>query len=117
MLTLISSDEKLSIKTNLSTIINEEGSCVVNARLFGEIIRKLTDDTLDISVQNYNMNIKAERSNFNIQVQNASEFPNLPHIENDSSIKINSESFMDAIRKNIFAVSLDETRKISQVYL
>lgn len=111
MLTLISSDEKLSIKTNLSTIINEEGSCVVNARLFGEIIRKLPDDTLDITVKNHNMNIKAEKSNFNIQVQNASEFPNLPNIEDDSSIQINSESFIDAIRKTSFAVSLDETRK------
>lgn len=110
-LTLISSDEKLSIKTNLSTIVNEEGSCVVNARLFGEIIRKLTDETIDISVSNNNMNIKAERSNFNIQVQNANEFPKLPHIEDDASIKISSDTFIDAIRKTSFAVSLDETRK------
>ncbi|MDO5040639.1 MAG: DNA polymerase III subunit beta [Peptoniphilus sp.] len=110
-LTLIASDETVSIKSKLSTIVNQPGKCVVNARLFGEITRRLQDDIIDITVEQSNMNINARRSDFNIQVQNESGFPDLPRMDDEQNIEINAEIFKDAVRKTTFAVSLDETRK------
>ncbi|CDZ74203.1 DNA polymerase III, beta subunit [Peptoniphilus sp. ING2-D1G] len=110
ILTLIASDEKISIKSKLSTIVNKSGKCVVNARLFGEIIRRLQDDVIDITVNQNNMNINAKRSDFNIQVQNEEEFPNLPRMDDGLNFEIDSEDLKDAVRKTTFAVSIDETR-------
>ncbi|WP_138160432.1 DNA polymerase III subunit beta [Peptoniphilus catoniae] len=110
-LTLIASDEKLSIKSKLSAVVEEDGNYVVNSRLFGEIIRRLQDDIVNISVNQNNMHISANKSEFDIQVQNSEEFPDLPKIDNESTVTINSEDFKEAVRKTSFAVSLDETRK------
>lgn len=110
ILKLIASDTEISIETSLPAIVLEEGECVVNSRLFGDIIRKLQDDNIDIKVEQTNMTIKALKSEFNLQTQATDEFPNLPKIEDDISININANLFKESIRKTSFAVSPDETR-------
>lgn len=110
ILTLTATDNETAIVTNLPAIVEEEGTIVANSRLFGDIIRKLPDDIIDIKVSNYNMNILCSNSEFNIQCQNSEEFPSLPRLGETKSIKIRSNDFKDAIRKTSFAVSVDETR-------
>lgn len=111
-LTLIASDTEISIKTSLHCVVEKEGKIVVNSRLFGEIIRKLQDDTIDIEINDSTMNIKCLNSEFNISIQGADEYPELPSINSDKIINLRSHDFIDAIRKTSFAVSIDETRII-----
>lgn len=110
MLEMTATDNETAIITKLSAIVAEEGSIVVNSRLFGDIIRKLSDDIISIDVNEYKMNIICGNSEFNIQCQNADEFPELPEIEESDNLKIKTEILKDAIRKTSFAVSIDETR-------
>ncbi|MBP2025553.1 DNA polymerase III subunit beta [Peptoniphilus stercorisuis] len=110
IITLTATDSETAIKTSFPAIVEEEGTIVVNSRLFGDIIRKLPDDIITIEVSNYNMNILCSNSEFNIQCQNSEEFPDLPNLGDIKNLKINANDFKDAIRKTSFAVSLDETR-------
>lgn len=111
-LTLMASDTEISIKTKLPAIVMEEGKIVANSRLFGDIIRKLQGDSIDIEINQNNMNIKNLRSEFNISVQAPDEFPDFPTINTTSTISLKSVDFKEAIRKTSFAVSLDETRVV-----
>lgn len=110
ILELTATDNETAIITKLPSIVEEEGSIVVNSRLFGEIIKKLSDEIVNIEVKDYKMNIKCNNSEFNIQCQNAEEYPSLPTIGEVKNLKIRTVDFKEAIRKTSFAVSIDETR-------
>ena len=78
MLTLTATDTEISIKTELNAIVEREGDIVINSRLFGDIIRKLENDIININVENYMMNLKCGDSIFNLSTQKADEYPDLP---------------------------------------
>ena len=77
-LTLTATDTEISIKTELNAIVEREGDIVINSRLFGDIIRKLENDIININVENYMMNLKCGDSIFNLSTQKADEYPDLP---------------------------------------
>ena len=55
--------------------VSERGSLVLSARLFGEIVRKMPDDVVVFTSQNYTVNIKCGLSQFNILATDPEEFP------------------------------------------
>ena len=71
-LTLTATDTEISIKTELNAIVEREGDIVINSRLFGDIIRKLENDIININVENYMMNLKCGDSIFNLRSSSSS---------------------------------------------
>jgi len=65
-LKLTSTDLEIGIETYLDCNIVEEGSIVINSKIFGDIIRKLPNSIVNIEVKDNNVNIKCESSEFNI---------------------------------------------------
>ena len=100
------------IRTVVPAEIREEGSLVLSARLFGEIIRKLPDDVVVFSSQNYTVNIKCGMSEFNILATDAEEFPELPTVEYQNTLTLSQSALRSMISQTIFAVSDNESRPI-----
>lgn len=112
-LILSGTDLELGITTNIECNVETEGSIVITSRLFGEIIKKLPNTTVNLeSETNNNLKITCNGSNFNILGQNPEEYPEIPSIKNDDSFFIEKELLKNMIRQTIFATSLDETRTI-----
>ncbi len=111
-LKLTATDLEIGIETYLDCQILEEGSIVVNSRIFGDIIRKLPQSNIEITIKDNNINIICEKSEFNILGSNASEYPELPKIINQSSFIIPNDLFKAAVKQTVFATSEDETRAI-----
>lgn len=109
-LKLTGTDLEISIETYLDCEIEKEGSIVVNSRLFGDIIKKLPDGLIDINVDNNNINIKCENSEFNILGNSAKEYPDLPVVLEHTSFQLPKDLFKNAIRQTVFATTQDETR-------
>ena len=66
-LTLIGSDMDVSIQTVVDADIIEEGSIVIDAKIFGEIIRKLPNSTIKIeTIENQIIKITCEKSVFDV---------------------------------------------------
>jgi len=77
-LILSASDLDLSIEKRIDVKAEEEGSVVVSARLFSDIIRKLPNEEIEIEEQeNNNLVIKCLASEFTIVGQSSEEFPNI----------------------------------------
>jgi DNA polymerase-3 subunit beta len=112
-LVLTGSDIDLSIKTKIKVDVLEEGSIVINARLFGEIIRRLpNDEVLVETTENGSTRILCEKSNFNVINMNSEDFPELPKINENMMLSIPENILKKMIKETIFATAQDETRPI-----
>ena len=106
-------DLELGIEYTMECDIKEQGSIVVNAMMFTEIIRKLADTEINISLNENNLlTIECEGALYKLATMNPDEFPELPKIEVENSINLEQGALKNMIRKTIFAVSTEENRPI-----
>lgn len=106
-------DLEIGIEYVMECEVKEQGSTVVNAIMFSEIIRKLPDTEIHISINEKNLlEIECEGSLYKLATMNPEEFPELPKIEVENSIEIDQSVLKNMIRKTIFAVSTEESRPI-----
>lgn len=112
-ITIIGSDIDLSIETKLEAEIIEAGKIVVDAKLFGDIIRKLPNAYIEInSLDNNSIKLICEKSEFTLVHMNADDFPSLPSINDDMIFSIEQKTLKNMIKSTIFAIAQDESRPI-----
>ena len=112
-LKLVATDLEMGIEHKTEVTVYEEGATVVDARLFSEIIKKLPDAQVEITLkENNQLYIKCENSEFNIICHDPQEFPELPFVEEDYFYEIPQDLLKDMIRQTIFATSQDESRPV-----
>ena len=110
---LTSYDLEIGIEYVMECEVKEQGSTVVNAIMFSEIIKKLPDTEIYISLNENNLlEIECEGSLYKLTTMNPDEFPELPKIEVENSIELEQNMLKNMIRKTIFAVSSEENRPI-----
>lgn len=112
-LTLIGSDIEVSIETKINANIIEEGEVVLDSRLFGEIIRKLPNDVIEISTNgSMEVEIKCQKSNVQLIYLSPEDYPSLPEIDEDVVLKVGQKTLKNMIKSTIFAIAQDDTRPI-----
>lgn len=112
--TLTTNDLEIGMEYILRDVdIEEEGKAIVDSRMFAEIIRKLPNSEITISLTDKNLLlIESEGSQYKLSTMNVEEFPLLPEINVEKSISIPQKVFKDMIKRTSFAVSSDENRPI-----
>ncbi|WP_102399228.1 DNA polymerase III subunit beta [Haloimpatiens massiliensis] len=111
--TLIGSDIDLSIETKVEANVLENGRIVLDSRLFGEIIKKLPNSTVEIRTTEKNsIDIKCEKSNSTLFHMSADEYPEIPTIDENKMCLLSQKLLKNMIKGTIFAVAQDETRPI-----
>ena len=106
-------DLEIGIEYIMECEVKEQGNTVVNAIMFSEIIRKLPDTEIHISLNEKKLlEIECEGSLYKLATMNPEEFPELPKIEIENSIEVEQNVLKNMIRKTIFAVSTEESRPI-----
>ena len=100
------------IQATVPAEIQEPGSLVLSARLFGEIIRKMPDDVVVFTANHYMVNIKCGLSEFNILGTDPEEFPELPAVDQQNSLTMEQSVLRSMIAQTLFAVSDNESRPI-----
>ncbi|MGL4848442.1 MAG: DNA polymerase III subunit beta [Clostridium sp.] len=114
-ITLIGSDIDVSIETKVDADILTPGSVVIDAKIFGEIIRKLPNSEIKFeTLENDTIQITCEKSVFNLGYMNAEEFPELPQINENKKIDVPQNILKNMIKATTFAIAQDETRPILQ---
>ena len=106
-------DLEIGIEYIMDCEVQEQGSTVVNAIMFSEIIRKLPDTEIKIYLDDNNLLvIECEGSLYKLATMDPTEFPELPRINVENSIQIEQNVLKNMIRRTIFAVSNEENRPI-----
>lgn len=93
--------------------INEPGAIVLPPRFFSEIIKKLPDKQVTIEVTDgFRADITSGTAKFQINGQDAENFPHLPEVETDKTVSLPNDILKEVIRQTVIAVSKQESRPI-----
>lgn len=91
----------------------EPGEIIIQARYFPDIIRKLPDSSVEISTdENLQVNIRSGKAEFQLNGQDASEYPNFPALTANQTFELPTDLLKNLITKTSFAISSMETRPI-----
>ena len=100
------------IRTTISAQVQEGGELVLNARLFGEIIRSLPDDVLVFTSEGLSVHVACGDSTFDIVGLSADDYPELPQVEDQFFLVMAQSTLKNMITETSFAVSTNEARPV-----
>ena len=112
---LTANDMELGIETKVEGDILEKGKIALDAKLFSEIARKLSDSDSLVTIESdekFNTVITCENSVFKIQGKDGEEFSYLPYIERNKNITLSQFSLKEVIRQTIFSISVNDSNKM-----
>ena len=102
-----------AISYTIDADVTDAGACVLPARLFGDIIRRLPEGPVTVVVDdNYKVSIRAGYASFTISAESAEDYPELPDVGSGRSVGIPQNALKELISGTIFAVSENQGRPI-----
>ena len=112
-LTLSGYNLETGITISVDANIEETGACIMPSRLFFDIIRKLPDDTVSISVDSsFKVSIRGGISSFSITAMSSEDYPELPEVDSEKGIQLPQNELKAMIGGTSFAVSENQARPI-----
>jgi DNA polymerase-3 subunit beta len=110
-LRLAGSDLDLTIQVNAPVAGQEDGVCVIPARLAADIVRALEPGAVQIDTDDDEAHIASGRSQFAVRVLPADEFPRLP-VQTGDAVTLAGADFAEALRQVVRAASSDDARPV-----
>ena len=112
-LSLTGYNMETAITYEIDAEVTDIGECILPAKLFGDIIRRLPEGPVTVVVDdNYKVSIRAGYASFTISAENADDYPELPDVGEGRPIRIPQSALKELIGSTIFAVSENQGRPI-----
>lgn len=106
-------DLKKGIYTNIEAEVSEPGAIVLEARLFGEMVRRMPDGIISIVSDEQGMTtVKCGKTEFSFMAMDAQDYPELPSVDGLKSFEISQGVMKSMISQTIFAVSDNDSRPV-----
>lgn len=112
---LTGNDMELGIETKVEGLILERGKIALDAKLFSDIVRKLSGQDSVITIESdekLNTIITCDKSVFKIQGKDGDEFSYIPYIERDNHICLSQFTLKEVIRQTLFSISANDSNKM-----
>ena len=112
-LSLTGYNMETAITYEIDADVSDMGQCILPAKLFGDIIRRLPEGLVTVVVdENYKVSIRAGYASFTISAESAEDYPELPDVGDGRAIHIPQNKLKELISSTIFAVSENQGRPI-----
>ncbi len=110
---LSATDLDIGISCVIPVQVQETGAITVPAKRFGDIVRELPGDNVNISTKkNNSVVVEIGSCQFKIMGLPREEFPKLPEFQNKEAVNLGQGVLKEMINLTSFAVSFDETRYV-----
>lgn len=110
---LTANDMDLGIETIIEGEIVEKGFIALDAKIFLEIVRKLSDSDITIETDaSCKTLITCEKAKFTIIGKSGEDFSYLPVVEKEDSISISQFTLKEVVRQTIFSISDNDNNKL-----
>ncbi|WP_367364720.1 DNA polymerase III subunit beta [Candidatus Tisiphia endosymbiont of Nedyus quadrimaculatus] len=111
-LELITTNMEIYLSQKVAAQVISEGEIMVSTKTLNDIIRKISDNDVTLSVSNETdqLEILGKNCAFNLLTLHANQFPALDDINVETTLKISCSDFVKMIDGTLFSVSVDETR-------
>ena len=101
------------IRSTFPASITSPGEIVVNTRLFSDIIRRMPDDMISLTVNpQMQVHLECGETKFDISGIDAADFPELPNVEEEHHVTLRQDTFRAMIEQCAFSVSTNESRLV-----
>ena len=91
----------------------EEGEVVVNAKIFGEMIRKMPSGLVEIYTENdVNVTLKSGTIVYNVIGVSGNNYPNIPELRNDITFYVDESMLKSMIRQTFHAISTNDMKPV-----
>lgn len=100
----------LWVRVRVPVEISEPGSITLPARKMTDIVRSISADTVEITIEGTAATVKGGRATFKVMGLDASDFPTFPTVEAGQAITMRQGDLKDYVKKTLFASSDDITR-------
>ena len=105
-ITLTGNNLELGIETVMPGNIEEEGSIAIQAKVFGEIVRKLPEGDVVLETgEKDQATVRCKKTKYNLSVKSAEEYTCIPDMERKNHVTISEFDLKEAIRQTIFSVA------------
>ena len=114
-LSLTGFDLSLGIQTSLAAAVETSGAITLPARLFGEIVSRLSSDsplTLSCPEGEEQVELTSLSGTYRMRGMPADDFPDLPLAQSGIPIRLDAASLVKGLRATLFASSSDEAKQL-----
>ena len=112
-LSLTGYNMETAITYEIDADVSDMGECILPAKLFGDIIRRLPEGPVTVVVdEKYKVSVRAGYAAFNISAESADDYPELPDVTDGKAIRIPQTAMKEIIGGTIFSVSENQGRPI-----
>jgi DNA polymerase-3 subunit beta len=114
-LSLTGFDLSLGIQTSLAASVEASGAITLPARLFGEIVSRLSSDspiTLACVEGTEQVELTSVSGSYQMRGMPADDFPDLPLVQSGTPIRLEADALVKGLRATLFASSADESKQI-----
>ena len=112
-LSLTGYNMETAITYEIDAEVTDAGECILPAKLFGDIIRRLPEGPVTVVVdETFKVSIRSGFASFTISAESAEDYPELPDVNSGRPIRIPQNKLKELISGTIFAVSENQGRPI-----
>lgn len=113
LLTVKATDLEMAIEYNMDVKGIEDGEVILQAKIFGDIIKKLPKGEIHFSsTEDKVIYLKSKSVNIQLTGQNSSEFPEFPKIPDEKSVSISESIFKSMLKQTLISIATEEIRPV-----
>ncbi len=113
VLELTGYDLELGIRTKINIESEDCGECILDARLFCEIIRKMPSEKISVEIDDkLTATIISGNVKYNILAMSADEYPSMPDYDSGDSFELSQPLLKNMINQTIFAVAVTDNKPV-----
>ena len=108
-------DLNLGIQTSIPATVTTSGEITLPARLFGEIVARLSSDspiTLSCAPDSEQVELTSQSGSFQMRGMPAEDFLDLPLEQSGNPIRLQADALVKGLRATLFASSGDEAKQL-----
>ena len=105
-LSLTGYNMETAITYDIDADVSDPGECILPARLFSDIVKKLPEGPVTVVVDDsFKVSIRAGQASFTISAESSEDYPELPDVNSGRPVMIPQNKLKELISGTIFAVS------------
>ena len=110
---LTANNMELGIETVIEGEVVERGIIALDAKFFGDMVRRLPDGFITIESDSSMLTtITCSQTQFSLPARSGDDFPFLPRVDKSNFIVISQYALKEVIRQTIFSLSDNDNNKI-----
>lgn len=112
---LTANDMEIGIETIINGEIEEQGMVAIEAKFLSEVVRKLPDSDVTITVyDDYKTSIVCRESNlkFDILAKSGDDFSNIPFVSRNNPIVISQITLKELVKQTSFSIADNDSNKM-----